>query len=697
MVFLAPAPSLAQAAGPPSQVDAVTLETVKVSAALMEQPLFDTPASVDRIDGQWLRTAAMQADLSERLDHVPGVLIRNRYNHAQDLQLSIRGFGARSTFGVRGVRLYIDGIPATMPDGQGQTSNIDIASVDHIEIMRGPFSALHGNSSGGIVQVFTEKGEAPASLSADFAAGSHGQLRYGLKAGGAPDDGAFDYLVSASRYETDGFREHSAARKNMTNARLGMALNDRDRLTLFVNSVDLHADDPQGLEYDEAMNTPHNAAPSAMLYNTRKTVRQSQAGLLYDVRLNDDNDLRLMAYYGQRKTMQFLGIPKAAQIRPTHAGGVIDLEREYAGLDLRWTSRMTLAGRPFTLAAGLAYDTLTEDRRGYENFAGDRLGIKGALRRDETNRLRNIDPYLQASWNLSERWALEAGARYSDISFQSRDHYVTGHNGDDGGAIRYQRLLPVGALRYRAADNLNLYFAAGRGFETPTFSEVSYRPGGSPGLNLGLAPSSNTSIEAGAKARLGSGLLTAALFQTRTEDEIVVAQSEGGRSSYRNAGRTLRNGFEISWSASWKRHGQWLVSYAWLDATYRDDVPGAEADADSITAGNRLPGIARHTAFASLSWAPPMGWRAGIEGRYVGRIHANDANTATAPGHFTASAHAGHAWQLDSWRVELFARLDNLFDRRYIGSTIVNAGQGRYYEPAPGRTWTAGLSAVHEF
>jgi len=229
------------------------LGAIEVSAGLLERPLFSTPASVDLIEGEQLRNASMQVDLSERLDLVPGLLVRNRYNYAQDLQLSIRGFGARSTFGVRGVRLYIDGIPATMPDGQGQTSNIDIASVDRIEVLRGPFSSLYGNSSGGVVQVFTRPGEATPSLGTTFTAGSQRQQKFGMLSDGATPDGAFQYLLSASNYHTDGYRAHSAARKNTSNARLDFQLNDRSSLKVVANWVDLRADDPQGLTYDEAM------------------------------------------------------------------------------------------------------------------------------------------------------------------------------------------------------------------------------------------------------------------------------------------------------------------------------------------------------------------------------------------------------------------------------------------------------------
>lgn len=383
--------------------EAVTLAPVEVSAGLVNSPIFSTPASIDLIEGEQLRNASMQVDLSERLEHVPGLLIRNRHNYAQDLQLSIRGFGARSTFGVRGVRLYVDGIPATMPDGQGQTSNIDIASVDHIEVLRGPFSALYGNSSGGVVQVFTRPGDAPASLGATFTAGSENQRKLGIVADGATADESFRYLLSVNRYQTDGYRTQSAARKDTSNARLDFQVNDRHSLRIVANWVDLRADDPQGLTYDEAMSAPRQAAPNALAYDTRKSVRQTQAGIVQKFLPNPDNELRLSAYFGKRKTLQFLGIPRQAQLPPGHSGGVVDLTRDYSGVDMRWTTRLRLSGRPFTLAAGLAFDTLVENRQGYENFVGEELGVKGTKRRDEVNKLRSTDPYLQASWELTER------------------------------------------------------------------------------------------------------------------------------------------------------------------------------------------------------------------------------------------------------------------------------------------------------
>lgn len=692
-------------AAPASLVSAVTtLKPVTVTSTQIERLVFDVPASVDLIDGASMRDSHMQVNLSESLAGVPGMLIQDRQNFAQDLQISIRGFGSRSTFGVRGIRMYVDGIPATMPDGQGQTSNIDIASLDRVEVLRGPFSALYGNSSGGVILAFTEEGSGPLTITPSFTAGSNGQRRYGLKASGSTGEGAgaMDYLLSTSRYTTDGYRDHSAARKNLANAKLGLELDDDSKLTLVLNSVDIKADDPQGLTYDEFMDNPRLAAPNALKYNVRKTVKQTQGGLVYERRIDANNELRLMGYYGQRRTEQFQGIPVATQAPQSHAGGVIDLGRDYGGVDARWTSNLSLADRPLTVIAGVAYDSLKEHRRGYENFVGtgasQQLGVQGKLRRKEANELWNIDPYLQASWQFAEKWTLDAGIRYSTVRFNSDDQYIAAGNGDNSGSARYSKALPMAALRYQATPDLNVYVTAGRGFETPTFNEISYRADQLPGLNFGLQPSVNTSIEIGAKARVGKGLFTAALFQTGTEDEIVNAEAMGGRTTYRNAGRTRRNGLELSWSGEVARHWRAAFAYTWLDARYRESFyAGASTPSNLIPAGNRIPGIAKQALYASLDWAPPKGWRAGIEGRYLSKFYVNDSNEDAAPGYFTGAVHAGYLWQLEHWEVNAFARVDNIFDRHYAGSAIINAAFGRYYEPAPGRNWIAGLSASYQF
>lgn len=679
-----------------AQAQAPTLAPVVVTGTRLGTAVLDTPASVDVVEGAAMRRGQPGINLSEGLAGVPGLQIQNRQNYAQDLQISSRGFGARSTFGVRGVRLYVDGIPATMPDGQGQTSNIDIGSIARVEVLRGPFSAIYGNSSGGVIQVFTEDGAYPPSLSASGWGGSYGTWRYGTRASGITGTGVgeLDYVVDLTRFTTDGYRDHSAARKNLGNAKLGLQLDDASRLTVVVNSVDLTAQDPLGLTYQQFQDDPRSA-PLAEQYNTRKTVKQTQGGLLYEHQVNGRNALRLMVYYGQRDTTQYQSIPPAAQLAPTQAGGVIDLKRQYGGADLRWTSELDVAGRPLTLIGGFSYDSMREDRKGYQNFtgagAGQQLGVRGALRRDETNTVYNADPYLQASWDFAERWTLDAGLRWSTVRFDSDDHYIAPGNADDSGGARYRKALPVAALRYAVNADVSVYASYGRGFETPTLNEISYRPDGLPGLNFGLMPALSTNLEAGVKSRMAGGLLTAAVFHTRTNDEIVSAGSSGGRSSYQNAGRTRRDGVELGWSGEMARHWRTQFAYTWLNARYSDDSAGA------IRAGNKIPGIARQAVFASLAWAPPQGWQASVEGRYLSKIYVNDANDGDAPGYFVAAASVGYVKILGAWELNAYARVDNLFDRHYAGSVIVNESNGRYYEPAAGRSAGLGIGATYRF
>ncbi|WP_217701155.1 TonB-dependent receptor PqqU, partial [Salmonella enterica] len=668
-------------------------QTMIVTATPQTVSELDTPAAVSVIEGEDMRLATPRVNLSETLTSVPGLQVQNRQNYAQDLQISIRGFGSRSAFGVRGIRLYVDGIPATMPDGQGQISNIDINSIQDVEVLRGPFSALYGNASGGVINVTTETG-----IEASSYYGSYGSWRYGLKATGAMGDGTqpgdVDYTVSTTRFTTHGYRDHSGARKNLANAKLGVRLDDVSKLSLIFNSVDIKADDPGGLTESEWKADPQQA-PRAEQYNTRKTIKQTQAGLRYERQLSAQDDISVMAYAGERETTQYQSIPLVAQLKPAQAGGVITLQRHYQGIDSRWTHRGEL-GVPVTFTGGLNYENMSENRKGYNNFrlnnGPPEFGHKGDLRRDERNLMWNVDPYLQTQWQLTQKLSLDAGVRYSSVWFDSNDHYIAPGNGDDSGDASYHHWLPAGSLKYALTDAWNLYLAAGRGFETPTINELSYRADGQSGFNFDLKPSTNDTVEVGSKTRIGNGLLTAALFQTDTDDEIVVASSMGGRTTYKNAGKTRRQGAELALDQRFA--GDWRVkaSWTWLDATYRSNVcQGQNCD------GNRMPGIARNMGFASLGFIPDEGWYAGTDVRYMGDIMANDENTAKAPSYTVVGLNTGYKFNYSQLTVDIFGRVDNLFDKEYIGSVIVNESNGRYYEPAPGRNYGVGINLAWQF
>jgi iron complex outermembrane receptor protein len=664
--------------------------TVTVHRGL-EQSAFDTPASVDVIDGAVLRNGQLQVNLSETLARVPGLVAQNRQNYAQDLQISSRGFGARSTFGVRGIRLYVDGIPASGPDGQGQVSHFDLASAARLEVLRGPFSALYGNSSGGVISLFTEDGGPDTQAHLSTAFGSDGVRRHNARLAGQA--GEVRYHLSATRFSTDGWREHSAAERTTLNAKLSREFANGTRLTLVGNSVDMpDVQDPLGLSRAEFEANPRRATPVALQFDTRKSVRQQQLGVVADHRLDAGNALQLTVYRGTRSTMQFQAIPVGAQTATaTHPGGVIDLDRTYQGLDARWVHRTRWAGTPATLTAGLAADQVREDRRGFQNFIGPVLGVQGALRRDEENTARNFDQYLQAEWAFAQRWSASAGLRHSTVRMRSRDRFIAPGNGDDSGATRFEATTPAAGLVFHASDVVNLYAAVGRGFETPTLNEISYRPGNAPGLNFNLREATSRQWEAGLKAQVPDRWrLQAALFQARTDDEIVVLSNSGGRSVFQNAGRTQRDGVELSGSARWG--GGWSAQGAatWIDARY---TAGA-----TVPAGNRLPGVPRTSLFAELAWEhKPWGLQTAVEWRRTGRVFVDDANTDAAPAAATVNLRASLRQDVGRWSFSEFVRIDNVGDKAYAGSVIVNEGNRRFFEPAPGRTWLVGVNGSYRF
>ncbi len=692
----APAAALAQTTAP-APVPPTQLAPVVVTATRTEAPPFDVPASIGFVNGDEVRNGRAQINISESLGAIPGLQARDRQNYAQDVQISVRGFGARSTFGIRGVRLYVDGIPATLPDGQGQITNVELGSVGRIEVLRGPFSALYGNSSGGVIQVFTEDGSGPPRVGVEVAGGSDGLRRYAVQASGS--EGSFSYRLGASRFETDGYRDHSETRRTVGNVKLGFKPDDEGRLTLVLNSLALpQAQDPLGLTRAQVQANPRGVDPVAETFNTRKTVDQTQGGLTYERRIDAGNALRFMVYSGTRSTEQFQAIPTGAQGSPLHPGGVISLGRDYEGADLRWTWRSQTLATPLTIVAGLSGDWLYEQRQGYQNFIGATTGVKGALRRDENNDVSSIDQYLQANWQFAPRWTLNAGVRHSRVKFDSTDGYIVGANPDDSGGAEFDATLPVLGLMFALTEDVHLYATAGRGFETPTLNELAYRSGGETGLNFSLQPSRSNSIEAGVKTRLaGWGEASLAVFETRTENEIVTQTNTGGRSTFQNAGATRRTGVEVGWSAAWQ---QWQAQLAgtWLRAIYRDGfvtctgTPCATPN-QTINAGNRIPGVARSSLFAALNYAPAQGLRGGVELRRTGSVYVNDLNSDSAEAYTTAAAHVGYRFSIGRWDLGGYARVDNLFDRRYVGSVIVNEGNGRFFEPAPGRTWLAGVSA----
>ena len=674
--------------------DTITLDRIQVRATrLVGVADFDTPASVDTVS---LRDDdnGSGVNVSDALRRIPGVTARDRQNYAQDTQLSIRGFGARSTFGVRGVRLFADGIPATMPDGQGQLSHFNLLGGDRIEVMRGPFSALYGNSSGGVVQLWSAQGQDGDPWRIRATADSEGAYTLGAQLLGKV--GAVGYNVAATRLQSDGYRDHSEARRNAFNGRFDVELGDSRALTVVLNHVDLpDAQDPLGLTRAQVQADPRQATGAATQFDTRKSVRQNQAGLIFEQRVGNAQTWRAMAYAGQRAVEQFLAVPVAAQANPLNAGGVIDLDSDYGGADLRWSWRGESGSRPFEFTVGANLDRQRQQRRGYENFVGSTLGIKGALRRDERNDVRTFDQFAQAWWQFTPRWSLLAGVRHSAVEFTARDRFITATNPDDSGEVRYGDTPPVAGLMFNANDVLRVYASLGRGFETPTFNELGYRTDGGAGLAFDLRSAVSRNVELGMKWRNArDARLQAALFRADTDDELAVARNVGGRSSFQNVSSARRQGFEASFDTALGADWNLQLAYTFLDATFQSAFlvctgAGCSVPTTPVAAGSRIPGIPRQQFFGRLQWRGDA-WSAAMETVGVGDVVVNDIASESAPGYFLLNLETARQWNVGTGGLRVFARIDNVVDQSTIGSVIADEGNGRFYEPGPGRGFLLG-------
>ncbi|MBL8377658.1 MAG: TonB-dependent receptor [Burkholderiales bacterium] len=700
MTFCAVGDARAQPAAPqPASVVATdSVPSVVVTPLQVAQPAFDTPASVDAVGAAQLGGGQRQINLSETLSRVPGIVVQDRQNLAQDLQISSRGFGARATFGVRGIRLMADGIPASMPDGQGQVSHFSLSSASRVEVLRGPFSVLYGNAAGGVISITTADPVVGLRVGPSFLAGSFNTWRAGLAASGG--DAALGFVADLARFRTDGYRDHSRADRESANFKLRAVAGPATTVTAVLNHLSMPGvEDPLGLTRAEMLANPRQATPNAYRFNTRKDTGQTQAGMVVDHALTSEDRLRLSLHTGERRVRQFLAIEPGPQAAATHSGGVIDLDRNYGGIDLRWMRQGYLADGAFTLTAGMNFDAMDERRRGFQNFVGATLGVQGAQKRDEDNRVSVFDRFVQGEWQFAERWRVSGGVRHSRVAFNSRDNFIVGANRDDSGSVAYRATRPAAGLVFQASENLNVYASAGRGFETPTFNELAYQRVGA-GLNFGLRPAQSRQVEAGAKARFGGVLVNAAVFAARTSDEIAVLVNSGGRSVFQNVGRTARDGVELSLTAPLGAGFTLYGAYTQVEARYRDSflscvaVPCA-APTVPIAAGNAMPGIPRETLFVELAWRDARrGLLAAIDARRVGAVVVDDSNSDAAAGHTLVNARLQWQRPVGDWLLGAFARIDNLGDARYAGSVIVNESSRRFFEPAPGRHWAIGASAA---
>ena len=692
--------------------DIALQEEVIVSVSRYAQKAFDTAASVNLINKEQIQERQAQINLSESLVSVPGLAALNRQNYAQDLLISSRGFGANSAFGARGIKIYVDGIPATISDGQGQTSNIDLSSAEKIEVLRGPFASIYGNSAGGVIQVFSEKGAPGIDITPYGSYGSFGTAKYGTKLSG--EEHGVNYLLDIGGFQTDGSRDHSTAKRDNQNAKLIFGLGDDSKITLIANRVSITAQDPLGLTAANIAINSQGSGLNASLWNSRKTVDQEQGGLEYLKKISNETSFKFMTYFGMRDQQQFQA-PSATTVLTNgiYKGGVIGLSRNFMGFDSQLIKQLTLAGMPTKLTVGLAYDQNSDRSTSNCNYYGSVVGCpvtNANLYTDANYTARNFDQYLQLETLISEKFTFNTGVRNTNISLmasnnQSYNSSVTDPNNWISGSKEYSAILPMASLVYALSPISNIYVSAGQGIDTPTLNQIKY---GCANVNCStvsytpnfLDASSTTQYEIGFKHRIPGLLnLSAALFQADTSNEIVVQSNIAGKSVYQNANHTQRKGLEFFGQFQLPQNFGATLSYTYLIAQVVDTYQSLSSGvAMPVNSGNVIPGVPKQRLFGEIFWRnPDQSMDIGLEMLLSSGLMANDLNTADSAGFAIFNARFGLKQKFDQFTLTEFIRLNNIANTYYVGSVIVNQSSAQYYEPAPGFNWLIGAKASYHF
>ncbi|WP_041745771.1 TonB-dependent receptor family protein [Coraliomargarita akajimensis] len=654
-----------------------TLPDYTVTATGLNQPKQRVPFAVSTIGLEQIQQATTQLSLDEPLQTVPGVFVLNPYNYAQDSRISIRGFGARANFGIRGVRLIADGIPATTPDGQGSVDAVDLGSTERIEVLRGPASAIYGAASGGVILLESESGPVDPFLETRWTTGSDALLQGQLKAGGQYAD--LNYLMNGTYLDYGGYRDHSETENRRLNAKFQYALTADSTLTALVNRIDIPVqNDPGGLTLQEALADRTQARQRNLDYNSGESVDQTTLGLRYEHRLAEPHRIELKTYTVQRDFANRL---------PFETGGQVSFQRDFWGLG----GQYRFAAETVEAAVGFNYDLQQDDRANYDNLNGDRGDL--SLQQDEE--IENLGLFAVGSYTLFDALTVSAALRHDFIDYAVDDHFLA--DGDDSGQRRFDQTSPMAGVIWEFVPSAALYANVARSFETPTSTELANPNGG--GFNPDLDPQVATSYEIGLKGS-GTWFSDRALryelvaFHIDIEDSIVPYElvTDPGRDYFRNAGRSERDGVEAGLQVELLDGLMLDLSYTWSDFEYTEFI----ADGTDYS-GNQLPGIPEHFANFQLNYRHPSGFFTRWNTRYTGSLQADDANTTTVDASTVSDLRIGWLAEHGNWTFEPYLGLNNVFDEFYFANIRINAFGGRYYEPAPERNMYAGIRLRYTF
>ena len=658
-------------ASSPNSVEA--LEPIRVTATRSPKLPLNVPRAISLIEKMDIQQAQPTLTLNESLYLLPGLFVTNPYNFAQDLRLSIRGFGARSPFGVRGIKILVDGIPQTLPDGISQVDGVDPGIVERIEVLRGPSGSLYGNASGGVVAVTTEDGpDAPLQIEPRLVSGSFGLLKTQIKMGGRTLD--TDFRLFGSRLEYMGFREHSATENLLFQGKINwkVASGSETQWTAQVFHSP-EADDPGGLTAAQAAVNPRQAHPRNLLYDAGEEVQQEMMGLKWRKLLSAHQELNWTVHMIHRDFSGRL---------PFTSGGQVAFRRWAPGTGLKYINRHAWLGKPNQVIAGIDFLFQNDHRQRFDN----NFAVRGTETLNQKETVDNLGVYLRNERVLTDRWEIVAGGRFDRIHYRVSDDFRA--DGDQSGSQSLSRGSGTLGVLYHLAEQHRLFANAATVFETPTTTELINNPSGSGGFNPSLEPQTSYSLEFGIKGNHGVEY-EATLFYIHTEDEITPFELPAfpGRTFFRNSGITRRRGAE-TW-LRWAFHRDWQLtaSYTFSDFQFGSFIQGGQSFKE-----NHLPGIPMHRAAGQIRYQHPMGMFARFQAEYASSLFANNENTVKNEAYTATRLETGLEHNWGSFRGSIFAGINNVLDEVYNANVRINAAAERFFEPAPPFNWFGGVS-----
>lgn len=658
-------------AAPTGRAQTTVLAPVTVEATRLPAAAGDTPWPVSIVEGDRLTRGRQGLGIDEALVTVPGLYAQNRYNLAQDLRLSIRGFGARSTFGIRGVRVLVDGVPATLPDGQSGVDSVDLADLDRIEVIRGPAASLWGTASGGVLSLTSKAPPEQPTLGAALSLGSFGFAEQRLSAGGKR--GNISGIVTASHLSVDGYRERSRGERSLVNARGAVALPGGAELTGTLSALDAPTAEDAGGLTATGRNADRRAAGALnRRFMTGEAVRQQRLGLTLTSPV-ERGQVRARLYGLNRDFANRLPF-QSVELERTTGGGGAQIGRE-----------MDLGGRPTEVLAGIDLDHQDDARVRRVNDDG----VVGAVIANQRERVTAAGAFAHARMRASEDLLLTAALRVDTVRVRVDDDFLA--DGDQSGTTSFEALSPSAGAVLTISDALDVYTHVATAFEPPTTAELA-NPSGAGGFNASLDPQHALSVEAGLRGWIAEGAARyeLALFHIRVEDQLVAFPVAGApdRFAFENAGRSRHLGLEAALEVEPLESLSLRAAWTWSRFEYRRFTGRSGARLD----GRTLPGVPRHLLALEGEWRPARGWLLAADAQAVSARFADSANTAHAPGYVLLNTRASYEWRHGPVTLSANAGISNLMNTRYDANVRINAAGGRYFEPAPERGAYAGAS-----